>query len=283
MHRQKRPEGNRALVHLLNLRCTEIEPDRAPILKGCEMAYPHVDGPVVIDVQAEWPCRAFVVSPDFGGQRPVAATKTGDYVRLTVPKLVRYAIVCVEAGEPLAGGHPTMSAPAQRPFSTEPRVTRTGPWQAGEVTPRPIGSRPCQAHVYTIPAGAVFASGEAVQLDIPIDVRKAEGLVLRYWDADYSADATGDTASFVKLVLVNGNEVERYHMLGDGSWVERRRRLSKGLMPNRRNVLSLRIEAVADGKTHAPMHVWWGSLELWSNGARQGQLPLPRGGSASGQ
>lgn len=274
LQRQDAPEGNRTLVHLLNLRCTEIEPDRAQILKGCEMVYPHVDGPVVIDVQADWPCRAFMVSADFDGRRPVVAAKAKDYVRLTVPELVRYAIVCVEAGEPVAAEHPTVSTPTQRPFSTEPHVSLTGPWQAGEVTSRPIGSTPCQAHEYTIPAGAVFAAGDTVQLDIPIDVGEAEGLALRYWDADYSTAATGDTGNFVKLVLVNGKEVARHQMLGDGSWVERRCRLSKGLRPNRVNVMSLRIEAVAEGKMRAPNHVWWGNIELWRNGEKVRSLAM---------
>ena len=107
-----------------------------------------------------------------------------------------------------------------------------------------------------MPANADVSSGDFVQVDIPIDVRDTKGLQLRYWEADYCNDVTGGRGAFVKQLLVDGKEVSRCELFGDGSWIERRFDLSEHLKPNGKSVLSLRIEATSDNSAPSPVHVW---------------------------
>lgn len=265
----------RRRLHLLNLQCTEIEPDGAEIPKGCEVTYPHVEGPIVVDVQAPWPCHAYAVSPDFESRRPISAHRTRDYVRLTVPGLVRSSLVCVEPGEAPDAGGTAPATPVQRPFERDASVSLTGSWQACGIVDRPIGSRSCRTQEYVLPAGIPFRMGDSVQLDMPIGEQEGDGLELRYWEADLCTHEIGGRGRLVKLLLVNGTEVARQEMLGDGSWVARRCRMSDPVDRDRQRVLSLRVEAVRDGTLESDLRVWWADAELWRDGLRLRSLSLP--------
>ncbi|MBD3292129.1 MAG: hypothetical protein GF393_04335, partial [Armatimonadia bacterium] len=109
---QQQPDRGRTLIHALDLRCTEIEPDGAEVAKGAEVVYPHVPGPIVAEVDAPWPSRAYAISPDFSGRRPVSLARAdGGRVRMSLPDLLRYALIVIEPDESTAEQPPPGPTP----------------------------------------------------------------------------------------------------------------------------------------------------------------------------
>ena len=274
--RQRTEDGERLLVHLLNLRCTEVEPDGAEIARGCEVVYPLVRGPLAVDVRADRPCHAYMISPDFPGTRPVPTRATGNYVRLLVPELTRYALVVVETGE----AEPPAAEPAPEP-SHGRRVPGADmafhpPWQLVGAVDRPIGSRPTRALGFLLPDEPVRA-GARVNVALSVGPPADE---LRWWQADLCVDEAGAQGRLAMVVLIDGREVARTELLGDGAWVERRCALPPaGAGPQH---IVFRIEALVDGRIGAPVQLWWARPTLWRDGQMVCELALPDPGRGAG-
>jgi len=267
--RQRTGDGERLLVHLLNLRCTQVEPDGAEIARGCEVVYPLVRGPLAVDVRADRPCRAYMVSPDFPGRRPVPTRSTGKYLRLLVPELTRYALVVVEPGE----AEPPAAEPAPEP-SHGRRIPGADiafhpPWQLVGAVDRPIGSRPTRALGFLLPDEPVRA-GARVNVALSVGPPADE---LRWWQADLCVDEVGPQGRLAVVVRVDGREVARTELLGDGAWVERRCALPPARADSQHVVF--RIEAMTDGRIGAPVQVWWARPTLWRDGRMVRELALP--------
>ncbi|MEA3403181.1 MAG: hypothetical protein U9R79_18205, partial [Armatimonadota bacterium] len=280
---QRTADGERLVVHLLNLQLTEVGPDGAEIDKGTEVVYPWVERPLVFDLRVDGPCHARMLSPDFDGvwhldARPAPAR---GFTRITVPELARYALICVEPGE--ADEPPGASQQhGDRDFEIAGGVRLTGAWRDEGMVQRPIGSRPCACRQFAHPAEAPAAPGGAVQVDIPVPVDAADGLQLRFWESDLCRDATGGRGLFRKLLLVNGREVSCRPMLGDGSWIEHRVDIAEAVGPDATNVISLRVENTGETSPAGQVRVCemlytTGRWQLWRGERRVRDLDLPQG------
>jgi len=102
LYRQDRGEKKQWIVHLLNATGVRLKPGQTLPSKKSLPAFPALEQDLVFDLRLDVPCRGYIVSPDYSGQRQVTVVATGGgYQRVTVPKecLSAYATVRLSAGD----------------------------------------------------------------------------------------------------------------------------------------------------------------------------------------
>jgi hypothetical protein len=99
LYRQDQDGKRRWLVHMLNATGARLKPGEKIPARKSQPAFPPLAQDLVFDLRIKSPTRAFIVSPDYPDQRPVAIADAGKgYQRITVPKenLQAYSVVYVD-------------------------------------------------------------------------------------------------------------------------------------------------------------------------------------------